>query len=160
MISAQVYGKGTTYYSAKAILNFWKKHGINTQGIFIEDGSGLSRYNAWSTEQICQILQFIEKTDTDEKTDKKFQHTLPLLGKEGTVKNVCKSQPAAGRIRTKSGFIKRARSYAGYGKTFTQKPFAFAITINNYSGSYKATTKRFEKIFNALVYLDIESFQH
>jgi len=125
---------------------FWQSKGLNTDGMFIFDGSGLSRYNALTAKQMVFILKYMK---TESKNAEVFYTSIPLVGKEGTVKNMCKNTVAVGKIRAKSGSVKNVRAYAGYVKTKSGRKLAFSIIINNFNGSSSSVRKKIEKILIA-----------
>jgi D-alanyl-D-alanine carboxypeptidase/D-alanyl-D-alanine-endopeptidase (penicillin-binding protein 4) len=79
-----------------------------------------------------------------------FKGTLPIAGKTGTAKSLCKGEVGEGRVFAKSGSMQGVKSYAGYIDSSTGKKIAFAITVNDFSCSGNQLTVRMEKIFNAL----------
>ncbi len=141
------YSTGDNKSGTEAVEEFWKSKGINTSGMYINDGSGLSRYNVITTKQIVDILQYMKlKSKNYDVLNKSF----PIAGKTGTLRSMCKGTPGQGKIRAKSGTMTRVKSYAGYVTAVNDKELAFAIIVNNYNGSSVALRKKIEKIFDAL----------
>ncbi len=145
-VALKTKGEGSNEAASKAIVEFWRAKGLNTRGMFVEDGSGLSRYNAVSANQMVFILNAM-------KSNPDFVNSLPVSAVSGTLSSVCKGKLCAGKIRAKSGYIKRARAYAGYAKTLTGRDLTFAILVNNYDTSYRNMTYQFEKVFDKIVKL-------
>ncbi len=138
-------GNGSIDNSLARMLNYWEDK-ITTRGLYIKDGSGLSRSNAISAEHFCQLLRFMTKS-THYKT---FYGTLPIAGVSGTLSSVCKNQAGEGRVHAKSGTMNRIKSYAGYVETKSGKTVAFALIINNFNCSSEATVERMERVFNVI----------
>ncbi len=138
-------GNGSIDNSIAKLDEYWKSK-INTSGLYIKDGSGLSRSNAISANHFCQMLKFM----TTSKDYEHFYATLPVAGVSGTLSDVCENQPGEGRVHAKSGTMKRIKSYAGYVETKSGKKLCFAIIINNYNCSNEATLERIEKVMNAM----------
>lgn len=138
--------EGSTKASAKALLEYWEKQGVDTKGVFVEDGSGLTRANAVTARFVVQVLQHTARATQGQV----FQASLPVVGQDGTVRNLCKGGAAQGRVRAKSGFFARTRGYVGYAEGLKGDQIAFAILANQYAGSYSAMTGRFERLLNAL----------
>lgn len=136
---------GTNKNGIKVIDNYWKSK-INTTGLFLNDGSGLSRSNAISPSHFVELLTWMEKNENG----KIFRKSLPISGETGTLKSLCKKQTAHGRVFAKSGTMRRIKSYAGYIDSSTGKRIAFAIIVNNYSGGSSNLRRKMEPIFNAL----------
>lgn len=136
---------GSTENSILALKNFWSSK-INLLEFQLRDGCGLSRENAISADHFCQLLNYMYKS----KNFNNFKSTLPLAGISGTIKNLCKGQAGEGRIFAKSGTISKVKSYAGYVVSKTGKNIAFAITVNNFSGTNSQIITEIEKVLNEL----------
>ena len=119
---------------------------IDLSGMDLKDGSGLSRKNAISARNFVNLLSYIHRSPLNET----FRSTLAVAGKSGTLKNICRSQPASGRIFAKSGTLSNVKAYAGFVKTMTGKNLAFALIVNNFEGSRYQLVKKMERIFNAM----------
>lgn len=139
-------GHGDTENGLNHIEKFWKGK-FPTEGLFLTDGSGLSRSNGISAKHFCDLLRYMYQS----KNSQAFLETLPIAGVSGTLKEVCQNQAAHGKIYAKSGTMKRIKSYAGYAFGSNGKKRAFAITINNYTTSNEQVLRRIEKVMNALV---------
>ena len=53
--------------------------------------------------------------------NKTFNASLPVAGKSGTISSIGVGTAAEGKIHAKSGYMTRARSYAGYCTTKSNK---------------------------------------
>jgi len=127
--------------------NFWSRRGIGTNGMRIYDGSGLSKYNTVTAMQVAQILTYMKMKSKYSET---FYKSIPIVGKNGTVKNICKGTSAVNNMRAKSGSIKSVRAYAGYVTTKSGREVAFALFINNYNGSSSNARRKMEKLMAAI----------
>jgi D-alanyl-D-alanine carboxypeptidase/D-alanyl-D-alanine-endopeptidase (penicillin-binding protein 4) len=141
---------GTTDAGVDVLYEFLKDSGINTGGIFLEDGSGLSPVNSISAKGVAEIL-FHMRNNSEYFNE--FYTSLPEAGKEGTLKT-CFSDPVfRDNLRAKSGSMTRVRSYAGYCRTLSGNDLTFCIIINNYSGSsQKIITGIEEMLKEAILY--------
>ena len=139
--------KSATY----AMENFWAYKGMNTGGLSINDGSGLSHYNYISAKQLVFILKYMQKNSDNFDV---FYNSLPVSGVSGTLSGVCKNTIAHGKIHAKSGTIRNVRCYAGYTVSNSGREIAFAAMINNYNCSSSESRKKLERIMIALVSLD------
>ena len=129
------------------IENFWKKRGLNPGGMNIYDGSGLSKYNTVTTKQMAAILMYMK---TKSKNTEVFYNSIPTVGKEGTVKYMCKATSAENNMHAKSGSIRNVRAYAGYVTTKSGRDVAFSIIINNFNCKSKLARKKMEKVLVAI----------
>src|SRR5690606_32782488 len=75
------YGSGDNSSGAQAVTNFWKEKGLDTDGFYVSDGSGLSRFNGVSAQHLVGILQYMFES----KNYKLFLSSLPVAGKSGTL---------------------------------------------------------------------------
>ena len=112
----------------------------------INDGSGLSRLNAISADHFCELLIYMSKS----KEFENFKSTLPIAGKTGTIKSLCRGGVGEGRIFAKSGTINKVKAYSGYVKTVNGKDLVFSFTVNNYYCSTSALVSRMEQVLNAM----------
>ena len=138
-------GYGSTENSLKQLEKYWNKR-LNFTGLYIKDGSGLSRSNAISARHFCDLLQEMYKSPNYSD----FLSTLPLAGCSGTLSDVCKNQLGHGKIKAKSGTLNRVKAYSGYVDSESGKKIAFAIIVNNFNSSSSAVVHQMEKIFNVM----------
>jgi D-alanyl-D-alanine carboxypeptidase/D-alanyl-D-alanine-endopeptidase (penicillin-binding protein 4) len=104
-------------------LNVWlSNQGIDTTQIDIRDANGLSHFNLIKSSQMSGLLQkmYINKI---------FVSSIPLVGKEGTVKNFLKS--CTTQTRLKSGSMRHTLCYSGYIQGKSGKYFAMALFTNH-----------------------------
>jgi D-alanyl-D-alanine carboxypeptidase/D-alanyl-D-alanine-endopeptidase (penicillin-binding protein 4) len=149
ILGSKIKGNGTTETGVQVINEYLQCKGIKTQGFFMEDGSGLSRFNALQPAQLLQIMRL----QVDEPSFPIFYQSLPVVGESGTVKNLCKKTAAEGKIRAKSGSMTRVRCYTGYANTKTGEKLIFSIMANNYGGTGAEMVQRMEKIMILLASL-------
>ena len=133
---------GSRESGTKAVTTYYINKGIDLAGMNIEDGSGLSRMNVFTTKQMCSILNMEMKEPTFEQ----FKKSLPIAGKSGTLTTVADNTVAAGKVFAKSGSMYKVRSYSGYVQTKSGELLSFCVIVNNYTcGSVEIKTK-LEKI--------------
>ena len=139
---------GSTASGAKVILEFLRNSGIDTNGMFIEDGSGLSPVNAINTKELVRLLVYMKNKG---KYFNEFYSSLPEAGKEGTLKDTFKDPVFDSRLKAKSGSMTRVRSFAGYFTTKSGKKMVFSIIINNYSGPSSKIVSEIEENIRELI---------
>ena len=133
---------GSTASGTFALKEFWKSKGIDTQGMFLSDGSGLSRNNGITAFQLSQIMKYM----TTSKEYFSFYKSLPVAGRSGTLASLCIGTAAEGNLRAKSGSMSRVRAYTGFVTTKKGNQLAFAMIVNNYNCSAEEMKKKFEKL--------------
>jgi len=141
------YGNGTVGSGTAAITDFWTKKGIDTKGMYVTDGSGLSRFDAVSSRHLVDILLYMLNKSKNAST---FEKSLSVAGKSGTLSHLCKGTKAQGNLTAKSGTMQRVKSYAGYVTTKSGKKLAFAMIVNNFNCTTKQMEKKLEKLMVAM----------
>jgi len=136
---------GSTNNGVKTMNEFWSSK-FSTKGLYLKDGSGLSRSNAISAKHLTRLLIYMNTS----KYNSEYKSSLPITGINGTLKYLCKNQAAHNRIRAKSGSMSRVKSYAGYINSKTGKEYAFALIINNHTCNSKLLKQKIESLFNLL----------
>jgi D-alanyl-D-alanine carboxypeptidase/D-alanyl-D-alanine-endopeptidase (penicillin-binding protein 4) len=126
----------------KAVQTFWQMRGLDTEGFFMYDGSGLSPTNAITPKQLCTMFYL----NTKEPYYQTFYESLPVAGVSGTLSDMCVGTIAAGKIRAKSGTMTRVMCYAGYVKGASGKTYCFSFMANKYGGDYYGMRARVEKL--------------
>lgn len=149
------FGTGDTETGARAVVNHLKNRGLSTEGFYMYDGSGLSRFNAMSVKHLLELLVYMKETPLFNI----FFNSLAVAGEAGTLRNFCKDTDAAGRITAKSGTMTRVKSYAGYALTSQNDTLAFAVIANNYTCESREMTRKFEKVMVRMVNNDLHDFE-
>jgi len=139
---------GTVSAGIETIEGFLERAGVEAEGMFIEDGSGLSPLNAINASDMVSLLIYMKK---DGKHFSEFLNSLPEAGKEGTLKYYFKDNIFAARMVAKSGSMTRVRSYAGYLQTISGKELAFCIIVNNFTGSSRNIVAHFEDMLKEII---------
>jgi len=143
-IALKKAGFGSTWQGIQTVTNFLKTKGFDASGLFISDGSGLSRSNAVTAEHLTKILYMMS---SDSLTKASFINSLPIAGISGSLRSLGKSTALENNLKAKSGYITRVRSYAGYMKTKSGKEICVSLIVNNFNGSPTDTKKKMEQIF-------------
>ncbi len=137
----------SVYSSTAAIDKFWRSKGVDMSGFYMNDGSGLSRANAFSAKHIVEMLVYMR---TKSKYWGSFESSLPSAGKTGTLKNIGKGTKLVGNLKAKTGTMTRVKSFAGYVKSASGKKLAFAFTVNNFNCTTEEMGKKMEKVLISL----------
>jgi D-alanyl-D-alanine carboxypeptidase/D-alanyl-D-alanine-endopeptidase (penicillin-binding protein 4) len=141
-------GEGTTSAGTSVVKEFLDSIGIDSRGMFIEDGSGLSPQDAVNSKGLAMLLFHMKK---ESKAFDQYYNSLPEAGKNGTLKNVFKDSVFDSRLKAKSGSLTRVRSYAGYFTTMSGKEMIFSIIVNNYSGPSRTVISGIEAIIKEFI---------
>ena len=136
-------GVGSNEEGIKSVVRFWQTKGIDTEGLFMQDGSGLSPRNGITPLQLASMLRSVA---LDNQIFTSFYSSLPEAGKSGTLKNMFKTTPSvSSRLRAKSGTITRVKSYSGYVTSSDGRLLAFSAICNNFTCSQREIRKKLEQ---------------
>ncbi|MFL5763857.1 MAG: D-alanyl-D-alanine carboxypeptidase/D-alanyl-D-alanine-endopeptidase [Bacteroidia bacterium] len=139
-------GFGSENAGTEIVTNFWKAKGVDVSGFFMNDGCGLSRANVITTLTETQVLREMTK----DKNYAAFYNSLPIAGRTGSLGSLCDGTCAENNLRAKSGYITRARGYAGYVKNRKGELLCFSVLANNYECSPAEMKLKLEKILIAI----------
>jgi D-alanyl-D-alanine carboxypeptidase/D-alanyl-D-alanine-endopeptidase (penicillin-binding protein 4) len=152
ILGKEFKGEGTLDNGIHVIEEWLENRNIYTDGLFIHDGSGLSRANATPTRFFAELLKSVY-TDTIFKS---YYNSLNIAGDPndiGYMKRMCVGTRAAKNVRAKTGSINRVRAHAGYVTTRSGKVLCFSMIANDYLGSMRSIDKLHEKIMVQLAEL-------
>ncbi len=120
---------GSTKSGIFAVKHFLANMGIDTLKLFIADGSGVSRYNLLSADQLVQFLTVMYKQP---RIFPIFYNSLPLAGVDGTLARRMTQYPAACNLRAKTGNLNGVSCLSGYVLTRDGEMLVFSIMMQNF----------------------------
>lgn len=138
---------GTYKNGISVIYEYLNSKNINTEGLYIVDGSGMSPRNGISSKHFTDFLQAIYQNSN---LYQDYKSSLAIIGRQGTLQYLMKNKPIAGHLYGKSGSMERVRSYTGYVESGSGKTIAFSIIINNYAGKSRPIIRLIEGVFSAM----------
>lgn len=130
----------------KFVNTHWTKQNISTSSLFLHDGCGLAPQNAASPEFFSNLLVYMHNKSNYAK---EFFASLPVAGREGTLKYFMNNTKYDGKIRAKSGSISGVQCFAGY-LIDGNKKYAFTIMVNKFTGSRASVRKSIERFIVSL----------
>lgn len=142
-LGVQTKNEGSYEKSIVAVEEFLGDKQINFDGVNIYDGSGLSRYNTTTAKFQTRLLVYMYQKSPNFAA---FYESLPVAGKSGTLTRMFQKTAAVGKIRAKSGSVRRVRAYAGYMEAQSGKTLAFSVNINHFEGSDANAKKLLEQL--------------
>lgn len=125
-------------------LETWPFH---SKGLYMSDGSGLSRSNALSAHFITSLLYTMRSKSS---YGHYFYNSLPEAGKTGTLQNYFRDDVFVDNLRAKSGTAGGMRNYAGYFKTSEGRDIAFAVLVNNFDCTSSEVTGKVESLLKSM----------
>ena len=127
-LGAEKFGAPATLKKGRdAIVNILKDVGVpNTDDIFIENGSGLSRIAHFSARQMASLLEIAYR----DAYMPEFLSSLSLSGRDGTLYKRFKNEDLEGRSHLKTGTIKDVTAISGYMLNRQGKRLIFVMLHN------------------------------
>jgi len=131
----------------KKIKDIWKDK-ISTDGLYVYDGSGLSRYDGVTPDTIVDVLGYMK----DSPEFKSFYNSLAEPQKNGTLKSF-ESGILVDNFHGKSGTLTGVKAYSGYMHNEDGDLLAFSILVNHHGMSGSTIGKNLEKVIESFYYL-------
>ena len=100
----------TLFRAENEIREWLRQRGIDTAGLVLDNGSGLSRSERISPRQLAGVLQAGYRS----KWAPEFMSSLPIVAVDGSMRSRLKDSPAAEMARIKTGGLRNVVSVAGY----------------------------------------------
>ena len=126
LLGANFGGAGTTAAGTAVVERFARAHG---SGIHAVDGSGLTRGNRASPENVVDLLQAIRHSAIGEE----FIGDLAVAGKSGTVDERMHGTAAYGRCYVKTGTLTGVSALSGICENRSGRTMTFSILMNGVS---------------------------
>jgi D-alanyl-D-alanine carboxypeptidase/D-alanyl-D-alanine-endopeptidase (penicillin-binding protein 4) len=137
-------GSDTTQVRADAAVRAWmREHRIDDTGFVIENGSGLSRLERITPQQMAYLLQAGLRSNWAPE----FQSSMPIAAIDGTLRRRLQGTAAAGRARLKTGTLRNVVALAGYVPDADGVQNVFVAMVN----SEQAGNGRGRAVLDALV---------
>jgi D-alanyl-D-alanine carboxypeptidase/D-alanyl-D-alanine-endopeptidase (penicillin-binding protein 4) len=108
--------------------SFLAEAGVEPDGFYFRDGSGLSRLNLVTAATVVKLLQHMYATPAREA----WVNLLPVSGQDGTLRSRFTGTPAAGRVQAKTGTLSHVSALSGYAARRDGQTIVFSILVNNY----------------------------
>jgi D-alanyl-D-alanine carboxypeptidase/D-alanyl-D-alanine-endopeptidase (penicillin-binding protein 4) len=112
--------------------------GVDSTGVVVYDGSGLSRHDLVSPEALVKTLVAMM---SDSTTFAVFYDALPIAAVDGTIRTRMANTPAAGNLRAKTGTIEFVRSLSGYVSTADDQLLVFSMLSNHFTTRVAEVTR-------------------
>jgi PBP4 family serine-type D-alanyl-D-alanine carboxypeptidase len=120
---------GSAKYGVYIENKFLSGLGMDTTKFFIVDGSGNSRHNLISADQ---LVQFLVAMKNQPRLFPIFYNSLPIAGIDGTLSNRMSDYPVAGNLRAKTGTLNGVSCLSGYVRTRDGEMLAFSMLMQNF----------------------------
>lgn len=111
--------------------------GVDSTGVVVYDGSGLSRHDLVTPETMVKILVAMQR-DTAFSV---FYDALPIAGVDGTIRTRMAGTAAANNMHAKTGTIEFVRSLSGYVTTADGDRLVFSFLSNHFTTRVSEITR-------------------
>lgn len=148
-LGAEFRDVGTDESGLEVVKDFIISAGIDTRGISLRDGCGLSRDNLVTPRfQTSLLLTLSSRPYFD-----LFLNTLAVSGTDGTLRRRFAAQPVRGVIHAKTGTLNGVSTLSGYMTTRSGRTLAFSIFANNAAASIHRVQRTIDEICSLFVNL-------
>ncbi|HUB09736.1 MAG TPA: D-alanyl-D-alanine carboxypeptidase/D-alanyl-D-alanine-endopeptidase [Myxococcales bacterium] len=121
--------------------------GIPRGSYVMRNGSGLNDVNRFSADQVVRTLAYMYAHLT---LSPEYLSSLPIAGKDGTIRFRMEDTPAAGRVRAKTGTLEDVSALSGYVESLGGQRYAFSLLVNDYPSSLRQATAAEDAVAVAL----------
>ena len=119
--------------AGRVVREWFSAKGIATDGLVLDNGSGLSRSERITPQQMVDVLNAARRGVHWPD----LWASLPLVGVDGTMSRRMKGSAAEGRARLKSGTLKNAVAVAGYVLDQNDQPWVVVAMVNHDAAAVK-----------------------
>ena len=133
---------GTTRGGARRVLAFLENSGVDTEGLSIRDGSGLSRKDLVTPQAMVGLLERMNRHPARGA----FFGSLAEGGRSGTLRSRLGNIDVLG----KTGSLEYVRALSGYVTGPGGSRYAFCVIANNYTTSGGTIASAMDRIVRAL----------
>jgi D-alanyl-D-alanine carboxypeptidase/D-alanyl-D-alanine-endopeptidase (penicillin-binding protein 4) len=141
-------GDGTVQGGTTAVRDFVVGTVLaDSSAVELFDGSGLSPLNRVTASSVIGLLAYAH----DAPVWRAFWQTLPESGAPRELRRMIRT-PAEGRVRAKTGTIRRVSALSGYVNTVGGERLAFSIINNAASNAWRAKQAEDEVVVRLAVF--------
>jgi serine-type D-Ala-D-Ala carboxypeptidase/endopeptidase (penicillin-binding protein 4) len=150
-LGATYEGVGSAENAARVIKQTLMLMGISESSLAIYDGSGLSRLNLITPNQIIRLLDYM----AHHPYFSDFYGSLPIAGRDGTLAGRMKNTQMMDRLRAKTGSLAHTSTLSGYLRTGKDELVAFSLLGNNILSSDKEIRVLQESLCKQILTLEL-----
>jgi len=136
-------GRGTVDGGAQAVAALVAEAGADAEGLYIADGSGLSRKDMVTPTSLAAVLRMMRRHPTGPV----FLRSLPQGGEGGST---LRNRLGGIDVQAKTGSLLAVRCLAGYVDGPGGTPYVFVLMANNYTTSGGRIARAQDEIVRAL----------
>ena len=118
---------GSLEKSRQALAAWLTQHGKSTDGVFVDNGSGLSRDTRIRTGDFGELLHWAYQ----QPWMPELLSSMAIAGIDGTVRRRLRHEAVAGRAHLKTGTVRDASCIAGYVLDRNDRRWVVAVMVNS-----------------------------
>lgn len=142
-VGAERKGEPATLEKARVgLLEVLAEHGVDTAGMFIDNGSGLSRSARITPTQLGQVLE----AGWNSPQRPEFISSLALSGIDGTTRRQYRNEARTGRMHLKTGMLNQVSAITGYVRTRCDEDIMVVLMINHPEAHQGAGTQMQQRL--------------
>ncbi len=147
LLGSHLCGRGTWTEGVRVIREFLEEVGLKPESYRLADGSGMSRNNSFTPEQLTRLLRHMTFHDWGNE----YVATLPFSGERDLSWRKRLASPRYhGKVRAKTGYLSGVSTLSGYATARSGKSYAFSILLNSIRGPSQAKAAQ-DRIVKALI---------
>lgn len=126
-LGREVFGEPATLQASRAaLLQTLSAFGVDTRGMIVDNGAGLSRVTRVSAAQLVMLLRSLYYSDKGEA----FMRSLAVAGESGTLRKRYRGEALEGRVFGKTGTINQVRAFAGFVQARSGRDYVVVMLAN------------------------------
>ncbi len=133
----------TAQRAEREVRDWFQRHGIDPEGLILDNGSGLSRVERIRPVQLAAVLRAASVSAWAPE----FLASLPIVGVDGAMAKRLDASPAAGHARIKTGTLRDVSAIAGYVSDRRGESYVVVAIVNH----ERATGQAARPILDALI---------
>jgi len=141
-LGLRVFQDASVESSLRARAQFLERMNVRATEAAMYDGSGLSRADLVSARAEADLLMAMAR----HPLARVFKDSLPIAGRDGTLKRRMIGTPAEGRVFAKTGSISHVNALAGYVDSSSGRHLAFSIVVNHHTRPSREATEAIDAL--------------
>ena len=154
IMGAQEERPGTSARGVAVVRAELEKHGIDTEGLLMVNGSGLFDGNRVSPRHVTDTLIAAYR---DPAIRPEYVAHLAVAGSDGTLESRLEDLPRARMVRAKTGTLRDVIALSGYVLGEPNRSIAFSFLANGIAGKQKEARQLADDIVRALASYSLSS---
>jgi D-alanyl-D-alanine carboxypeptidase/D-alanyl-D-alanine-endopeptidase (penicillin-binding protein 4) len=134
---------GSWAKGVEAVGDFLADLGVPRGAYVMKNGSGLNDANRFSARQLVTVLRAMWSRFP---LHAEYVVSLPVAGRDGTIRYRMEGSEAEGRLRAKTGTLEGVTSLSGYVQTAAKRTYAFAFLVNDFTARGRVVNRSLDAL--------------